>query len=417
MNPESILRKYFNKLNYDEVVQKLKEIGLFPQPKEGKKKRYSKQELLPYFLELKKSVTEKELISFVEYSVTKKSKGLPAYTHKLSNTSFFNGKGEKELRTYFKKEEHAVSSVYQVSSVLECMDNNVVHLLLIVKEYEGQWLTGEKTLDRLTAINNCRVKIDLSKKVVTIFSGDDEVHSIIRNFLTSIFRLPIVDCRILNVRSGLSWEDNVSYKTALFLDLVNNRLKVKNIGASFKEIKFKVGNDEIKDVTINGRDIINYPLACEYITLGKDIVQFKTSISYKAFKLSCSFALKGKALDILKIVVADTSNDELRNEVIELIQDEYIAMCEHGISDLNNIKILLEQVLIRFQEKEQFLSEIVELNTVSNVEVIGNILGGVSSSHKQEIRKYLENTRVILESIGYEDIDGVMSPIEKWLQK
>ncbi|OME01129.1 hypothetical protein BSK54_14835 [Paenibacillus odorifer] len=416
MNPESILRRYFNKLNYDEVVQKLKQMNLFPEPKKGGKK-YAKHELLPYFLELEELISEKDLISFVEYSVTRKTKGLPAYTHKLQKTDIIEGKTEKELRDLFKKEDHAVSNIYQISSAYEGKEGNVIHLLLVAKVFEGEWFTGEQTLDRLTSIYNCRVKIDLAKKIVTIFSGDDEVHSIIRNFLSTVIKLQLIDCRIKDSKSSLSWDDNASYKTALFLDLVNNRLKTKEIGASFKEIKFKVGNDDIKDVTINGKDIINYPLACEYITLGKDIVQFKTELGYNSKKLSCAFALKGKSQDILKIVVADTTDDALRNTVIELIQEEYIAMCDHGISDLENIKRLLVQVLIRFQDKDKYLNEAIEVNTLLNLETLKKIIGGVSKSHKADIRKYVDNSRVILETLKYEDIDSTLAPFERWLKK
>ncbi|MCM3267856.1 hypothetical protein [Paenibacillus elgii] len=415
MNRETILKRYFERLKFEEVVTLLQKRGLFPQPRKGKK--FKKQELLPHFLKLESLVSNEELISFVEYSVTRKTRGLPAYTHKLQNTQIFDGKTDSELSSYFKKENHAISEVYQVTSLFEGKENNVIQLLFMVKEFESSWYSGEQTLDSLTAIYNCRVKIDLNKNIVTIFSGDDEVHSIVQSFLSRVFHVAQIECRIKEVISSLSWTDNASYKTALFLDLINNRLKAKKIGASFKEIKFQVDNDDIKDVTINGKDIINYYLACEYITLGKDIIQFKTTIDYNAKSLSCSFALKGKDQDILKIVIADTPNEALRNEVIELIQDEYIAMCEHGISDIKSIRKLLEAITLKFQEKEQFFSDVMKDNTLANLEALNKLLGGIGKSQKGIIQSIIDNNKVILETLKYDDIDGVLQPFEKWLRK
>lgn len=411
MDNISIFRRLFNKLNREEVENLLRERGLLPA------KYKNKRELEQSFLALSRLIKESELTAFVERAVLVKTKGLPAFTHKLTNTSNLLNKSLDQLKGILEKKNHACGEIYSVSTHLAKFENNVLYLKFVVKVFEESWKSGQKNLDSISAIHNCDVKINLSSKVVTIFCGDDEIHGVIEGFIGGVLRLSIQTYRIKDSSSTLTWADTASYKTALFLDFIYNRLKGRQINSSFKELKFKVSNDDIKDVTINGKNIINTPLACEYVSLGKDIIHFKTAIGYEKLNLSCSFSLKGRSSDILKIVILDTKDDSVRLELIEIIQQEYINMCEKGIKDLDAVQTQLRQIYTKFAEKDSHYVDVLKENVVDSIKSVTDILPYLSSTNvelKKIIENYTEKNKVLLETLNYNEINSLIRKLSTW---
>ena len=86
-------------------------------------------------------------------------------------------------------------------------------------------------------------------------------------------------CKLLNQVARIG---SVSYKTAVLLDLVHNRLTEKGINSTFKEMKIFTGGgsrrDGEKEVAIGGRALLSSQLACEYVTLGSHIIYFLRAI-------------------------------------------------------------------------------------------------------------------------------------------
>ena len=74
----------------------------------------------------------------------------------------------------------------------------------------------------------------------------------------------------------------------------------------FKEIKFntkqKHTTDGIRNITINGRNLLSSQLACQYITLGSDILSFKVDMTYNDVDFTTLFSLKGKERRYIKLL-------------------------------------------------------------------------------------------------------------------
>ncbi|MFD0588018.1 hypothetical protein ACFQZE_08380 [Paenibacillus sp. GCM10027627] len=347
MNALTILRQLFRKLTKDEVASILNERSMLPN------KYKKKKELENYFLALSNIIEPEEVKDLVEMAVLKKTKGLSAYTHKLVSLNGIDKQDISKLMKDFQKKDHPFTDIYTFTLTVDSLQDSVLTLTFRIKEYAEFWKTGERNLGNLSAIYNCPVVINMNSKVLTIFSGDDTIHGLIDRYIGEIMKLPIQVYRIMEKTSALTWNDNASYKTTLFLDFIYNRLKDAGLSSSFSKLKFKIDNSDAEDVTIsgNGNNLINYELACEYISLGKDILQFKINASYEKENFSCYFSLKGKNLDVLKIVVNDLQDDKVKQKVIEFLQKEYIEMCNEGIKNLKNIQDRLQQIYRKFVEK------------------------------------------------------------------
>ncbi|ADO55251.1 hypothetical protein [Paenibacillus polymyxa] len=412
MNVNGALRKFFRKVNRENVEKLMKEKGVFPTDKKIK----SKRELYPYFMELESIVSEEEVVDLVEMAVHVKTKGLPAFTHKLANKDFFVGKTPEELSGSFEYKVHPIGDIYTISTKMANTTGGRLKIDYILKKYEESWRNGELNIESLSAVYKSSIDIDLEKNILTIFAGDDETHSIIETFIGMVLKLPIQTYRIKASNTTLSWEQNASYLTALFLDFVFNRLKNKGIESSFSHIKFKIASDDIKEVTINGKNILNSYLACEYVVLGRDIIQFKTSMVQGARTFSCNFELKGS--DLLKIVVLDISDENLKEQIMRHIQEEYILMCEQGIVNYKEISKLLEKIYERFMNKEKLFQDTLRENLVSSISQLGYLLEYTEKNDlsKEALSLMIESSKVLLENLDVTEKDSLIQLLTSWLE-
>ncbi|WP_098742058.1 hypothetical protein [Paenibacillus sp. EZ-K15] len=414
MNKQTVVARLFDKLNFDEVKAMLLSKGLLPE----KVKR--KRDMKNAFFSMASILTEEEVESFVEMAVMKKTKGLPAFTHKLVNLDWYNEKKTEQIKAMFNRINRSYGETYFVSIDVKQVTTANIDMIITIKEYGEFWRTGEKGIESLTAVYNCAIKISLTRKMLTIFAGDDTIHSIIAAYIGSEVKLPIHAYRIENKTSALTWDDQASFKTALFIDFVYNRLKLRGISSSFKEIKFNVDTD-IKDVTITGEsnnNLINSSLACEYVSLGKDIVQFRTSGSYSRTPFSCFFSLKGRNADILKIVVMDIKDETLRNEVIQMLQEEYIEMCDKGIKDLSATQRQLIQIFQKFAEKDSHKQEVIEQNVLHNVESLTQnikLFNKADNNIKKFVADIVSYNKVILETMRSDKLESAFAVLDAWL--
>ena len=205
--------------------------------------------------------------------------------------------------------------------------------------------------------------------VATIFTGNHYVQEVISEFLSFVLNWPIQNYRIREVPNQMNNIGNASFKTAALLDLISNRLKNKGFFSRIKEIKFNTKNkrhtnEGIRNITINGRNLLSSHLACEYITLGSDIISFKVDMTYNEEDFSTLFFLKGNDYDILKIVIAGQEDGVFKQEVIDIIQEEYIDMCNNGIHDIAETKKLLESIYDKFIHGDKFVNEVIQASTL-----------------------------------------------------
>ncbi|KAF6606971.1 hypothetical protein H6F38_31980, partial [Paenibacillus sp. EKM208P] len=78
--------------------------------------------------------------------------------------------------------------------------------------------------------------------------------------------------------------------------------------------------------------------------------------------------------DLLKIVVLDISDENLKEQIMRHIQEEYILMCEQGIVNYKEISKLLEKIYERFMNKEKLFQDTLRENLVSSISQLGYLL-------------------------------------------
>ncbi|EPD54169.1 hypothetical protein HMPREF1210_00154 [Paenisporosarcina sp. HGH0030] len=345
INRDSVIERAFNKLNKEQVINYIKE------KKVGwriNKKQKSKADLKDVFLSLKKSLSDQDIVELTEMSVMRRKRGLPAYTYKFSHLGKMKDKSIEEINKDFLK-SYPGGGYEVVVMDINLIDENI-HLNLTVKEYETAWKTGIQDLGTLSAVYHNKVILDEKNKVASIEAGDDNIEEIIEKFLVTRIGIPVIPYTmgIFNAHHS----DSASEKTMLIFDYIFNRLPSSGLSSSFDDVKFSISNRHqsggVKGVTIHGNDIINSDEACKYITLGNDIVSFKTTSIYNGSKVSIQFSLKGKKYDKLKIVVMDNNSDSLKQEVMEKLQTEYILLCENGVKDINKTRQKLKPIYENF---------------------------------------------------------------------
>ncbi|HDR8084502.1 TPA: hypothetical protein VCA30_001000 [Bacillus cereus] len=350
INPRSVLGEAFGKLTRIEVIDYIisKNAG-WVLDKKNKKKR----DLEGDFLGLENILSKKEIVQLAEMTVMKKTRGLPSYTYRYKNLGKLKDKDLNELKTAFEK-SYPINSVHEIVVTEISMDEGKIILAVKVKEFKTSWKTDIQDLGSLTGVYETQVIVDETLGKISIEVGDDKIEEVIEAFLTYRLAIPLIPYTIGVFNAPYSQSDSATEKTMLIFDFVYNRLPSKGISSKFNDVKFKISNvalsGGVRGVTLHGQDIINSDEACKYITLGNDIVTFKTTSIYKGERLNITFHLKGKEFDKLKIIIMDDKPDNFKREVMEQIQAEYIAMCKEGVKDIESTKQRLELIYVKFTD-------------------------------------------------------------------
>ncbi|UYV50709.1 hypothetical protein [Priestia megaterium] len=420
MNVKGILDRVFEKMKKENVIRIIQEKrpGWEP-PKEFKNKNDYKET----FMELERLIGKNDVEDFIELAVMTRMVGLPAYTYEAEKTDFLDESSENYVNL---KEINDIS--FQRKYVISMEDysdkEDSLSLSIRVKEYLEEWRRGIRDPLSLSAVYKVNCSLDKSNNVFTIHSGNHKVQEVIRDFITLNLNCPLKNYRITE-HLNQSWQiGNASYKTALLLDFTLKRLQNRGIFPRFAEIKFntknkKQQNDGIRNITINGNNLLSSQLACEYISLGCDIVSFKVNMTYDDVDLSADFYLKGNDNDILKIVLLNTEDNVLKSRLIEIIQEEYIKMCNVGVSNLPETKELLNTIYDKFtKQSDKLLNNAIKNSTLRNVELIASILETFDSNNDKIVSVLVEFSQLnktILDSIGYDHIDENIIKINEFV--
>jgi hypothetical protein len=338
VNRKSVLERAFRKLTKPQVIQFIKS------NKTGyvlDKKKKNKEDLIGDFLLLDRVLSEQDIIDLAEMAVMKRKRGLSAYTYNCKNIGKLEGKKLDQLKQEFIK-SYVLNSLYEIALVDIDLEGKTLNLSLKVKEYGTYWKMGVQDLNSLTAVYNNNVTFDTVTKKVSIEVGDDNIETVIEKFLASRLGVPLVPYTLKVFNVPTSVQDSASEKTILIFDYIYNRLPSRGIRSSFNDVRFKMnGNSQssgVKGITVHGYDIIASDEACKYITLSNDIISFKTTAVYEGSKFNVQFTLKGKDYDKLKIVVLDNKSEAYKQEVMNLMQEEYILMCKDGVKDIEETR-------------------------------------------------------------------------------
>lgn len=344
INRRSVLERAFHRFSKIQVIDYIKgyKVGYVLD-----KDKKNKSDLIEDFLFLDNVLSEQDIIDLAEMAVMKRKKGLSAYTYNFKNWGKLKDKNLEQIKTEFVK-SYVLTPVYEIALIdVESDDENLV-LIIKVKEYGTYWKMGVQDLNSLTAVYDNKVTFEKDGKKVSIEAGDDNIEDVIEKFLSSRLGIPLIPYTIKMFSGFYSDQDSASEKTMLIFDFIYNRLPSKGISSSFNDVKFKMSNSSqsggVKGITLHGNDIIASDEACKYITLSNDIISFKTTSLYEGSKVNVQFSLKGKDFDKLKIVILDNKSEVFKQEVMNLLQEEYILMCNEGIKNIEETRRKLEPI-------------------------------------------------------------------------
>lgn len=344
----NVVSRAFYKLSRAQVIEYIKD------KKDGwvlDKKNKKKRDLEDAFMDLEKVLTDQDIRDLAEMNVMKRKKGLAAYTYSFKSLGKLKDKTIQQLKQEFQR-SYVITSMYEVILTEITIRDNKIILLLKVKEYGNYWKTGVQNLGSLTAVYENKVIFETNINKISIEVGDDNIEDIIEKFLVSRFNVSLepYTINIFNVTS--SGNDSATEKTMLIFDYIYNRLSSREISSNFNDVKFGMNNAArsggVKSVTVNGDDIIKSDEACKYITLGNDIISFKTTSIYKGSKVNVTFSLRGKDKDKLKIAILNNKAESFKQELMHIMQEEYILMCKDGIKDISTTRRRLEPIYQSF---------------------------------------------------------------------
>ncbi|MGF9911894.1 hypothetical protein ABEX47_04670 [Paenibacillus ehimensis] len=413
VNIQGVLLRVLKRIPKEDAIEIIHEkTGWVPERKPKKK-----DDIKDRFLALAGIIAENEIEDFVQMAVMRKSLGLPAYTYKVSNLNFLNNLSDEQIVSNYSVENVAFRDIYSITTALSISDR-LLAFDIRLKEYESSWLTGVNNVNSLSAVFTAKITLDRDSKVLTIYNGNHEVQEVLFDFMSQFFHWPMSSYRLKEFPNQINELGSVSFKTALLLDLVTNRLSSRGINSTFKEIKFYTGGrskkDGIRDVAIGGRALLASQLACEYITIGSDIIFFNTDMVYNGTEFSTKVYLKGSSLDILKIVIVDTDDEEVRKESMDIIQSEYIDMCNTGIKDMEETKKLINSIAQKYLKKDQLITRAIEENTLNSIAMISNLLDKLNDQDEiviESLRNFIKSNQTVLDSIGYDSNDENLSKL------
>jgi riboflavin synthase len=419
MNLVGVLERVFERIDKEAVIEMIKQ----RKPNWSlPKKSVKKQELKEEFVSLQELIQPDEVEDFIEMAVMSRAIGLPAYTYKVTNLNFLspseeNKEGDQPIKL---QDVNNIPFQRKYSITIENIEEDIQSLLLVIrlKEYSEIWRSGEQNIESLSAVYKINVTLDKTKNVVTIFSGNHKVQEVLKDFFSFVLKWPIQNYRIREIPNQLNQIGNASFKTALLLDFIFNRARERGIFSKFKEIKFNTKNkrhtkEGIRNITINGRNLLSSQLACEYITLGSDIISFKVDMTYNEVDFSSLFFLKGTNLDILKIVVTGQEDENFKQEIVDILQEEYINMCTHGIMDIDETKKLLEQIYDKFIHGDKLVNEVIQGSVLKIVDSVSQNLDKFDIQDENildMLTEFYRENKVILDSVGF---DGVSEGLDR----
>ncbi|MGX5553059.1 hypothetical protein [Bacillus cereus] len=420
MSIENILDEVFRKMNKENVMETLREkLGNWNPVKKNPKKAELKED----FMGLARLIKPDEIEDFIEMAVMARTIGLPAYTYRVTNLNFLNStEDETRLRLEDIEDRPFQENLITIEGIEE--NETELKLTMRMKEYAGYWRLGVRNTDTLSAVYKIEVLLDKENLVATIFTGNHHVQEVVKNFLSSVLKWPIQSYKIREIFNQVNEIGSASYKTAILLDFIFSRLEEKGINSRYKEMKFNTKNTShtnqgIRNITINGSNLLSSQLACEYITMGSDILSFKVDMTYNEIDFSALFFLKGSDFDILKIVVTGQDDVAFKQDVITIIQEEYIQMCNYGISNIENTKELLQQIYRKFINGDKLVNQAIQNSSLKIIDIVVKNLRkfDLQDEELHEMLSFIyKENKIILDSAGYAQINEGLNQIKQYIE-
>ena len=141
-------------------------------------------------------------------------------------------------------------------------------------------------------------------------------------------------------------------------------------------------------------------------------------MTYNDVDFTTLFSLKGKEEDILKIVVIDSDDDIFKQQVIDIIQSEYIELCSTGLKNVQETSDLLKQIYEKFIHGDKLINEVIQN---SSLKIIKSIAGNLEKwdlddeNNLEMLYSFYEENKIILDSVGYDDSNEDILKIKKYI--
>ncbi|MEM5672830.1 hypothetical protein AAHB54_22330 [Bacillus cereus] len=141
-------------------------------------------------------------------------------------------------------------------------------------------------------------------------------------------------------------------------------------------------------------------------------------MTYNDVDFTTLFSLKGKEEDILKIVVIDSDDDIFKQQVIDIIQSEYIELCSTGLKNVQGTSDLLKQIYEKFINGDKLINEVIQN---SSLKIIKSIAGNLEKwdlddeNNLEMLYSFYEENKIILDSVGYDDSNEDILKIKKYI--
>ncbi|MBG9456028.1 hypothetical protein ABE61_18760 [Lysinibacillus sphaericus] len=415
---KTILKGVFDKGNIETNIATIKKY--FPDWTPTKKQLRSKKALEDKFMEIENLLDQALTIQdLLETAAIVRTQGFPVYTYSLKVNSINKWEDTQKYLpvncknyTYKNKYQMTIQDIQELDTSIK--------FELEVKEYNEAWKYGALNVDGLSGLLKIKVSFDKTREKLSIHAGNEIINDVCKEFIKEYLKWPLETYLLKPKFSQASQIDNADFITALVLDFVYNRLSNDGFEAKFEEIKFKnnskavsAQNAGIKNVTLNGKDIISSQLACEYVTMGSSIERFKLEVVYKQTSFKADFTFKGKENNHLKIVIYETG--DLSSEIMDNLQAQYIDMCINGIKDLKETNELLAKIRETFIKANTFVYELVEELMSINNELLANLVGEISEdlddNSLEKVYNIAYNNEVLLQAIGISEQDSNLKKI------
>ena len=410
----NFLKRIFGKLNKDQIINIIETKN--PEWTTSKKKsKLKREELETDFMALSSYLIEEELEAFQEVALTKRTMGYPVYTYRIGESQSYLDNVVKETNNYTFLNSNQIT----VENIE--VNENIYRFKMQIKQHNETRMQEILNPDNLIARYPVEIILNKKNNILSMIAGTDNVRDIAEKFIKQVIKWDLVNLEISEDFTQSYEIGSTHFKTALIIDFVYNRLKKLNINAKFKELKFLTGRESarskgIRNVTINGNDILSSQLACEYVTVGSAVVSFKLDLIYQSRSFSAAFYFKGDNSNQLKFVLVDLP-ENIQEGIMSLMQNEYITMCDSGISDMDETKTRLSTIKDKYLAPDKYVFGSIQKVIIENNSLLLEILDNTKNEEIREIiAKTAYNNRVLLDNVGYDEEEDNLRNISVQLE-
>ncbi|MBC2100104.1 hypothetical protein HCJ70_13720 [Listeria booriae] len=335
----------------------------------------------------------------VELIVERNQQGFPLYSYHINSIDFFECDRVGEGLLLEGIENERCSPCHQISIEDYTNNDDLLSFVAKIKEYTTEYSYGINARGSLENVYYIPVELKKNDSIVSIHSGNSDIEKILSAYLKNNCLWDIDEFSLPNTINGQENQFDVSFKTALILDYIYNRLPEIGMLTDFSTLRFNVDDTNIKKIMLNGSGLFASPTACEYVTLGKEISRFDIAASYRNEPFDVRFSLTGDGFRSLKITITSKEgNLEIKKEALFQLQNVYIELCLNGVSLIEATRNIITRIKETYLngEKQMYSKEVVDI-IGNNIRMMEQIIPRLNQDEYEFLASIFENEAQIIE--------------------